>query len=141
MAMDTGSESIDVGYRVEVILMDRQGKPEHLAVTIVADDAADFAQGYLGQSTPLAQALIGEKVGTTIPYLKDDIYSIEIISVNKAETDAPKNIARRRQAAVKKAIREVEDTNARLFASSFSGKWGDYDPDSILKDKKPEDTE
>jgi hypothetical protein len=41
---------------------------------------------------------------------------------------------------MKETIREVEDTNAMIFASSFSGKWGDYDPDSIPKEKKSDGT-
>jgi hypothetical protein len=34
----------------------------------------------------------------------------------------------------------VEHTSAVVFASSFSGKWGDYDPDSLPKDDKPEES-
>jgi hypothetical protein len=30
-----------------------------------------------------------------------------------------------------KTVLEVENTTAMVFASSFSGKWGDYDPDSL----------
>jgi hypothetical protein len=41
---------------------------------------------------------------------------------------------------MKKTLREVEDTNAMVFASSFSGKWGDYDPDSIPKEKNSEES-
>ncbi len=138
IVMDEKSELIQVGSRVEVILRDRAGNQERLVALIVEDEAADYAHGYLGQGTPLAQALLGERAGTVIPYLKDDIYSIEVASVTRAEGEVPRDAASKRQASLRKAVRQVQDTNAMLFASSFSGKWGDYDPDSIPKDKKPD---
>ncbi len=73
MAMDEQAEAIGVGSQVDIILRDREGKQEHLRVVIVPAEAADFAHGFLGQNTPLAQVLLGEKAGTVIPYLKDDI--------------------------------------------------------------------
>jgi hypothetical protein len=80
--------------------------------------------------------LLGEKAGQVIPYLKGDILSIEVLSVTKPATAPAKDAAEKRKAKFKETLREVEDTNAMVFASSFSGKWGDYDPDSIPKDKK-----
>lgn len=32
---------------------------------------------------------------------------------------------------MRKAVAEVERRDAILFASSFSGKWGDYDPSGM----------
>jgi hypothetical protein len=139
--MDTGSPIIKVGSQVEIILHSREGQEERMSVILVPAEAADFAQGYLGENTPLARALIGEKAGTTIPYLKDDIYSIEIVSAATAEIQPPTDAAKKREASLKKAMREVQDTNAIAFASSFSGKWGDYDPDSIPKEDEPEEEE
>ena len=139
MFMKTRTEVINVGSQVELILRDREAKEERLTVLIVPDEAADFTHGYLGLNTALAQVLLGEKAGTVIPYLKDDIYSIEVVSVIKSEINPPQDAADKRDASLKKAMQEVQDTNAILFASSFSGKWGDYDPDSIRKEKKPED--
>ncbi len=140
MRMDMKPEIVQVGCQVEVMLRDRVGNQERLRARIVADEAADYAHGYLGQGTPLAQALLGETAGTVIPYLKDDIYSIEIISVTQPEVEVPQDAASKRQASLRKAMHKVEDTNAMLFASSFSGKWGDYDPDSIPKDDTPDET-
>jgi hypothetical protein len=140
MGMETHPEIIRAGSQVELILRDRDGNQERLSLVIVPPEAADYSKGYLGQNTPLAQALIGESVGTIIPYLKDDIYSIEIVSVSTAAAPPPEGAERRRQAALKKALRELQDTNARLFASSFSGKWGDYDPDSLPKEETPDDS-
>jgi hypothetical protein len=139
--MESQLEFIDVGCQVELILRDREGKPERLTIVIVTPEAADFSQGYLGVNTPLAQSLLGEKAGATIPYLRDDIYSIEVISVTRSSAKPPEDAAHKREASIKKATRAVQDTNAILFASSFSGKWGDYDPDSLPKEIEPDDSQ
>lgn len=136
MHMNAQDDLIAVGCEVEVDLLDRSGNKERLKLLIVPDSAADFAQGYLGENTPLAQALLGERAGHTIPYLKNDILGIEILTVIKSSNQPTDEIAEKRAAMMKKTLREVEDTNAMVFASSFSGKWGDYDPDSISKEKE-----
>lgn len=140
MHMEYQAGIITVGCQVELDLKDRSGKKERLKFVIVEDDAADFANGYLSENTPLAKSLLGERAGNIIPYLKDDILSIEIIAINKPTRKPSYNAAEKRKAMMKKAIQEVEDTNAMVFASSFSGKWGDYDPDSIPQEKKHEET-
>ncbi len=141
MIMKPIGEEVFVGSQVEVDLVDRAGKKEHLTFVIVPPEAADFSHGYLGVNTPLAQALLGERQGAVIPYLKDDIYAIEVISVIKSDITPPGDATDRREASLKKTIRQVQDTNAIVFASSFSGKWGDYDPDSVTKEKKSEPPE
>jgi len=138
--METQSELITVGCEVVVDLQDRAGKKERLKVVIVPDEAADFANGYLSEKTPLAKILLGERAGTIIPYLQDDILAIEIIAVTKLLDRPTDDAAEKRKAMMKKTLREVEDTNAMVFASSFSGKWGDYDPDSIPKEKNSEES-
>ena len=140
MDMEPQSDRITVGCQVEVDLQDRAGKKERLKVVIVPDEAADFANGYLSENTPLAKILLGERAGNIIPYLQNDILAIEILSVAKPTDKPPVEAAEKRKAMMKKTLREVEDTNAMIFASSFSGKWGDYDPDSIPKEKKSEET-
>jgi Transcription elongation factor, GreA/GreB, C-term len=141
MHMNAQDDLIVVGCEVEVDLLDISGNKERLRFLIVPDTAADFAQGYLGENTPLAQALLGERVGHTIPYIKNDILGIEILAVTKSSNQPTDDIAEKRAAKMKKALRAVEDTNAMVFASSFSGKWGDYDPDSIPKDKEQKGSE
>ncbi len=141
MSMEPQSELITVGCEVEVELISRSGDKERLSLVIVQDDAADFAQGYLSEKTPLAKALIGEKVGNIIPYMKDDILAIHVLQVSKAEQKPLSDASARREAMRRKAMQEVQDTSAMVFASSFSGKWGDYDPDSIPKKIEPEDEE
>jgi hypothetical protein len=125
---------IGLGSQVEVLLTDRIGHTERFTVIIVPDEIADFNHGLLSQNTPIAKALMGEKSGHVIPYLKDDILSIEVLSVTKPDTLPETEAAKKRKAKYLEAKREVEDTNAMVFASSFNGKWGDYDPDSISKD-------
>jgi hypothetical protein len=141
--MESNSLVVSMGCWVEISLLDRDGKRENLSITIVPDESADFANGFLGESTPLAQIILGEKSGIVIPYLKDDIFAVEILSVIPSTISPADNIALKRQAMMEKTIREVEHTNAVVFASSFSGKWGDYDPDSLPEvnkqnEEKPE---
>lgn len=140
MHMEPQAGIITIGCQVEVDLQDRSGNKERLKVVIVPDEAADFANGYLSENTPLAKILLGERAGNIIPYLKDDILSIEILAITKPTGKPTADAAEKRKAMIKKAIQEVENTNAMVFASSFSGIWGDYDPDSIPKDKKPDET-
>lgn len=129
--METQKIPITVGCHVVLHLVDRIGKKERLELDVVSDEAADFANGFLGASTPLANVLLGERAGNVIPYLKDDILAIEILSVAISTTKPSEKAQEKRQSRMDKAIREVEHTNAVIFASSFSGKWGDYDPDSL----------
>jgi hypothetical protein len=136
--MELQNGAVTLGCRVEINLLDRDGKRERMNFTIVADESADFSQGFLGESTPLAQAILGEKAGSVIPYLKDDIYAIEILSVAPSIEQPPEDISAKRQAMMEKTIREVEHSSAVAFASSFSGKWGDYDPDSLPDISKSE---
>ncbi len=138
MLMKSQPDIIRVGCEVELELVDRTGKKERMKVVIVDDNAADFTHGYLSENTPIAKALVGEKAGNIIPYLKEDILSIQILSVTQPTNKPPEDAAEKREANMKKTLREVQDTNAIVFASSFSGKWGDYDPDSIPKEKKSE---
>jgi hypothetical protein len=129
--VDPHKTQIKVGCRVELNLLDRAGKIDRLSIDIVPDGLADFSHGFLAESTPMAKVLLGEREGTVIPYLKDDIFALEILSVSESTSTPPVDAQERRRSKMNKAIREVEHTNAVVFASSFSGKWGDYDPDSL----------
>jgi len=131
--MEPQKVAISPGCHVDLALIDKKGVKEQLSIDIVLDEAADFEHGLLGESTPLARVLLGEKAGTVIPYLKDDIYAIEVVSVYKSTSTPSQEAIEKRRAKLKKTIRAVEHTSAVVFASSFSGKWGDYDPDSLPK--------
>jgi hypothetical protein len=71
--------------------------------------------------------------------LRDDVFAIEILSVSPSTKRPSESIQEKRLSTRNKVIREVEHTNAVIFASSFSGKWGDYDPDSLPSDEDSAD--
>ena len=121
-----------VGMHVDLVLITETGT-EPLAVDIVPDSSADFARGFLGEGTPLAQAIQGKAAGNTVPYHAGDIHTVKILSVQPSTSLPPPDVAERREATIRKAVDESDRTNAIIFASSFSGKWGDYDPDGIGK--------
>ncbi len=135
--MTSISDMITVGSKVELELVDRSGNKEQLSFIIVQDAAADFSQGYMSEAAPLVKAILGERAGTIIPYLREDILSIEILAVSKTSNPPAANMTEARKKRMKSITQEIENTNAMVFASSFSGKWGDYDPGSIPKDVEP----
>lgn len=135
---------IDLGMEVELELTTDEGK-ERMKVIIVPEESADFARGFLGINTPLATAILYHRSGDQIAYRSGDIHAVKVLSVKKSQTQPSDGAAARREAALKKAADEVDRTNAMLFASSFSGKWGDYDPkaadweENETKPDRPED--
>jgi hypothetical protein len=115
---------------------------ERLEFVIVPDEQADFKAGFLGQGTPLAQAILGEPVGRVVPYFTGDALSVTILSAVPTSKAPRQDTAARRQEAYRQAVEQSDRTNAMIFASSFSGKWGDYDPGGVEKweeRKPPED--
>ena len=56
----------DIGSFVELELLSRSGEHEHLTFDFVADELADYQAGFLGASTPLAQAILGERIAKAI---------------------------------------------------------------------------
>jgi hypothetical protein len=102
-----------------------------LEFDIVPDKMADFTHGYLGQSTPLALAILDQPAGTLLPYITEDTLQVRIISVEAAHSLPKGDSASPRQEAMRKVKEQVERTNAILFASSYSSKWGDYDPGGV----------
>jgi hypothetical protein len=124
----TGSQParVGLGCHVEVELIDEQGGTERMAFDLVAEEAADFDRGLLAETTPLAKAIRGKPEGATLPYVQGDIRRVRILAV-RASTRAPApDAAARRQAVLDEARRKAEQTNAEMFAASFTGKWGDY---------------
>ena len=130
MARDPLSQ-VGIGSHVEVELIDEQGKSETLAFDIVADDDADLDRGLLSVKAPLARAIRGKFAGSVVDYHMGDIRSVRILSAGPAQVTASGDAAERRRAVLEEARRKAERTNADMFASSFSGKWGDYDTDSM----------
>ena len=115
-------------------LITEGGEVEQLEFDLVPDRSADFARGFLGESTPLAQAILGQPVGSTVLYQNADIRAVRILAVTPGKA-VPEDAEARRQETLRKAVRQSDATNAILFASSFSGKWGDYDPTGLGEDE------
>jgi hypothetical protein len=129
--IDARGLSIGIAVHVEMELIDGEGRCESLAVEIVKAQAADLAQGFLGANTPLARAIRGLTAGSEAPYLMGDIRRVRILRVTPSQVVAPADAKERREAVLQKALSDAERTNAEIFASSFSGKWGDYDPQGM----------
>ena len=126
---------------VEITYTDEQ---ERLQFVIVPDDQSDFARGFLGEGTPLAQALLGHAAGETIPYRAGDARSVQILAISPAPSHSPdEDVAARREEKMRQAVEQAQRSDAMIFASSFSGKWGDYDPKGIEQwdSELPEDSE
>ena len=60
------SMPVALGTHVEVELIDEAGVSERLAFDLVPDEQADFANGFLGVGTPLAQAILGQTASETV---------------------------------------------------------------------------
>jgi hypothetical protein len=127
------------GMHVTVELVDRSGESETVSFDIVADEFADYENGFLGKGTPLSKAIQGSKPGDEVIYRRGELQIVRILNVESAHSPPPKEVATRRQATIQKAIEASDRTSAMIFASSFSGKWGDYDPSGIEKWEKKED--
>jgi hypothetical protein len=125
------SPPVKVGTHVVVNLIDEEGNREPLALDVVPDEAADFEAGRLGIGTPLGKALAGRRAGSVAPYRLGDLREVEIVSVRPADAPAAADAAERRQAALDKAAQAIAKTNAQIFASTFEGKWGGYNPDGM----------
>jgi hypothetical protein len=130
--------TVATGTHVAVELLDAAGRSERLEFDIVPDAAADLARGFLGEGTPLARAIQGKPAGSDLPYEQADIVRVRIVSVAPARSAPDAEAAQQQDAVVRKAVEEAERTDAILFASSFSGKWGDYDPEGMDHWKKPD---
>jgi len=111
---------------------------DHLEFDIVPDENADFKSGFLGSSTPLARAILGRKGGQVVPYQVGGAKEVRLVSVHPSSSTPPEDVAARRQETIQKAIDQSDRTNAMIFASSFSGKWGDYDPTGFTEEDTKE---
>ena len=125
------SPPVKVGTHAVVALIGEQGAREELEFDVVADDNADFEAGFLGIGTPLAQAIAGRRAGSIVPYKRGDLRQVEIVSVRPAAAPAAGDASERRQAMLDKAAQEIAKTDAQIFASTYEGKWGGYNPDGM----------
>ena len=135
--------TVQPGSHVVVELLSASGETQQLEFDLVPEESADFSRGYLGLSTPLAQAILNQPAGAILPYQQADILKVKILSVTAPASLPFADLAQQREEAARKALQQVQRTDAMIFASSFSGKWGDYDPDGIAhwEETHPEDGE
>ncbi len=135
------ADAVAVGDHVLIELIDQQGRSETLAVDLVPDEAADFDQGLLGAGTPLAQAILGRPAGSDVPYHRGDVRRLRILTVSASSRQELEDARAKREAALQKAAEAIARTNAEMFAASFSGKWGDYDPAGMAGWEKTDNVE
>jgi len=128
---DQSQPTVQAGTHVVIELCGTASQRERLEFDLVPDELADASKGFLGVGTPLAKAICGQPAGRTIPYRRADIVSVRILSVAPAHAAPEADAAQQQDAALRKAVEEAQRTDAIVFASSFSGKWGDYDPQGM----------
>ena len=121
---------IEIGDEVEFELILRNGRKEKRIFTIVDNEFSDIEKGFLSNHSPIAILLVGEKVGSVIPYFKDETKGIEILSIRKPD-HLPTRIPHQHRISIRQILKQIELRDAILFASSVDTKWGSYDPDSI----------
>lgn len=127
---------VALGTRVEVELVDEAGQGEVLAFDIVPDRAADFAAGFLGAGTPLAQAIMGRPAGSVVPYAVGDMAEARILSVVLSQRTADEEASSARQAAIQEAVDRSNLEEMVRLALTVDVKWGDYDPEGIAPDQE-----
>ena len=82
------SQPVAVGTHVEVELIDEAGVNERLEFDLVPDKQADFANGFLGESTPLAQAILGQTAGSVVAYRVGDVAKVSVLTVTLEATSS-----------------------------------------------------
>lgn len=126
---------VALGACVEVELVDQAGEGERLTFDIVPDRAADFAAGFLGASTLLAQAIMGHPVGSVVPYLVGDLAEVRILAVTLSERLADGDAAEARNAATQEAVERAKTDELVQLALTVNVKWGGYDPEPLERDR------
>ena len=122
---------VALGTHVEVELIDEKGVREPLAFDLVTDEQADFANGFLGAGTPLAQAIWDKSAGDIVAYRLGDVVSVRVVNVRVAERTQEEDVAAKRQAVIDQAVAESERISDMVFALAVGSKWGDYDPGGV----------
>jgi hypothetical protein len=122
---------VAVGTHVEVELVTKSGAREKEVFDIVPDSDADFAAGFLGAGTALAQAIMGQCADSRVPYTAADIVEVRILTVGPS-VNAPSGEAKaNRQAVIEEAVSRSELADTLRLALTVDVKWGDYDPDAL----------
>jgi hypothetical protein len=119
---------VALGTHVEVELIDAGGAGEHLEFDLVPDEQADFANGFLGAGTPLAQAIWGKSAAEVVSYRRGDVASVRVVNVTAAARIQEEDVGAKRQAVIQQAVAESERISDMVFALAVGSKWGAYDP-------------
>jgi hypothetical protein len=125
--------TIAPGTRIEIELTARDKTRETLQCVLVNDDAADFAKGLLSVNTPLAKTILGHTAGETLAYAQGDIVQIKILDVQLAPDAVAADAGEQRDETLRRARDKAELASMVSFALTFDSKWGDYDPEQIVK--------
>lgn len=120
---------------VKLEMVFNSGESEQMTFLMVPDADAEYYSGFLGESTPLAKAILGRTAGVTVPYYKGDIQQVRILAVQPGSKTGASEAAAKRHAETEEAKEETARTNAMIFATTVEGKWGEYDADSLEKIK------
>lgn len=123
---------VALGTRVDVEMVSEFGDSERLVFDLVPDRAADFAVGFLGAGTPLAQAIMGRAAGSVVPYRVGDLAEVHILTVTLSERRAAGDAAEARQALTQEAVERAKLDEMVQLALTVNVKWGDYDPEGII---------
>ena len=121
-------QRVTVGTHVEVELIDEAGARERLAFDLVPDKQADFANGFLGEGTPLALAILGQTTGSVVAYQVGDVVKVSILTVTPKARAPVEDVAAKRQAVIEQVVAESNRISDMVFALALGSKWGDYDP-------------
>lgn len=119
--------------RVEIELVSKNKTREKLEFVLVPDEAADFDKGLLGLGTPLAQTILGHAAGEMLDYKRGDIAQVRILSVKPNVAPSASDVAQEREETLRRARDKAELDSMLSFALTFDSKWGDYDPEQIVK--------
>jgi ribosomal protein S1 len=125
---------VAVGSRVEVELISRDGDTERLAFDVVPEQAANFDEGFLSVTAPLARAIVGRSPGAEVAYRMGDIVTVRILSVERSRRRAEEDAAATREATTREAVERAKADETIQLALTFSSKWGDYDPSHLDRD-------
>lgn len=121
------------GRHVELELKYLDGGTEQLSLDVVSENEADFDNGFLGENTPLAKAILGKSAGVVLPYEIGDIVQIRILSISPELHAQPKDLSQRREETTRQAVQDSDLTSTIIYASSMGNKWGEMDPGKLNK--------
>lgn len=137
----SGNKPLQVwaGRHVEIEVRYEDGETEVMALDVVADAAADFTRGFLGEGTPLGQAILGKSAGDVVNYRAGDIVRVRVLAVRDTLNAPPEDLTGRRAEVTRKALEDADKTSLLIYASSMNSKWGDYDPAILQEDEDAEE--